>query len=80
VLRLILGEGGRLAVVGIAVGALAAAVVGRVLESLLYGVSSFDPIAYASAAALLFTVAFAANLVPALTASRIDPIKALKVD
>jgi ABC-type antimicrobial peptide transport system permease subunit len=80
VLRLILAEGGRLAVVGIALGALAAAGVGRVLESLLYGVSSFDPIAYAVAASLLFTVAFAANLFPALTASRIDPIRALKVD
>jgi predicted permease len=80
VLRLILAEGGRLAIVGIALGALAAAGVGRVLESMLYGVSSFDPIAYASAASLLFAVAFAANLFPALTASRIDPIKALKVD
>ena len=80
VLRLILAEGGRLAIVGIALGALAAAGVGRVLESMLYGVSSFDPIAYASAASLLFAVAFAANLFPALTASRIDPIKALKVE
>jgi putative ABC transport system permease protein len=80
VLRLILAEGGRLAIVGIALGVLAAAGVGRLLESLLYGVSSFDPIAYAVAASLMFTVASAANLFPALTASRIDPIRALKVD
>ena len=80
VLRLILSEGGRLALVGIAFGALAAAAVGRVLESMLYGVSSFDPIAYAIAAVLLFVVALAANLFPALTAARIDPIRALKVE
>ena len=80
VLRLILSEGGRLAIVGIVLGALAAAGVGRVLESMLYGVSGFDPIAYAVAASLLFAVALAANLFPALTAARIDPIKALKVE
>jgi ABC-type antimicrobial peptide transport system permease subunit len=80
VLRLILSEGGRLAIVGIVFGALAAAGVGRVLESMLYGVSGFDPIAYAIAAVLLFVVALAANLFPALTAARIDPIRALKVE
>jgi predicted permease len=78
--RLILSEGGRLAIVGIVLGALAAAGVGRVLESMLYGVSGFDPIAYAVAASLLFAVALAANLFPALTAARIDPIKALKAE
>ena len=45
VLRMILAEGGGLALIGLGVGALAAAGVGRVLESLLYGVSSFDPVA-----------------------------------
>ena len=80
VLRLILAEGGRLALVGIGLGAVAAAGVGRVLESLLYGVSSFDPLAYAIAAGLLLIVALAANLVPALTAATIDPVRALRTE
>jgi ABC-type antimicrobial peptide transport system permease subunit len=80
VLRLILAEGARLALVGIGLGAVAAAGVGRVLESLLYGVSSFDPLAYAIAAGLLLIVALAANLVPALTAATIDPVRALRTE
>jgi ABC-type antimicrobial peptide transport system permease subunit len=78
VLRLILAEGGRLALVGIALGVLASAAAARVLESLLYGVSGFDPAAYTIAAGVLLLVALAANLVPALTAARIDPVRALR--
>jgi hypothetical protein len=80
VLRMILAEGSRLALVGIGLGTLAAAGVGRVLESLLYGVSGFDPIAYSLAAGLLLLVALAANLMPALTAARIDPVRALRAE
>jgi macrolide transport system ATP-binding/permease protein len=78
VLRLILMQGGRLALVGIAFGALASAGVGRILESLLYGVSGFDAIAYGAAAAILLLVAAAANLVPAVAAARVDPVRALR--
>jgi ABC-type antimicrobial peptide transport system permease subunit len=78
VVRMILLQGGRLAFVGVGIGVLAAAGVGQLLESLLYGVSSFDPIAYGAAAGLLLLVAFAANLAPALSASRIDPLSALR--
>ena len=78
VLRLILAEGGRLALVGIALGVLASAAAARVLESLLYGVSGFDPAAYTIAAGVLLLVALAANLIPALTAARIDPVRALR--
>ena len=77
-MRMILGQGGRLALAGVALGALAAAGVAQVLESLLYGVSGFDPLAYAAAAGLLLLVALAANLVPALTAARVDPVRALR--
>jgi predicted permease len=80
VLRLILAEGGRLALVGIGLGAVASAAAGRLLEALLYGVSSFDPIAYTAAALLLLAVAFAANLVPALSAARVDPVRALRTE
>jgi predicted permease len=78
VLRLILFQGGRLALIGIVFGGLAAAVAGQVLESLLYGVSSFDPLAYGVAAGVLMLVALAANLAPALTAASVDPVRALR--
>jgi predicted permease len=78
VLRMMLGHGGRLALAGVALGALAAIGVGRVLGSLLYGVSGVDPLAYAAAAALLLLVALLANLVPAITAARLDPVRALR--
>jgi predicted permease len=76
--RLVLGQGGRLALVGAGIGAALAAGVGKVLESLLYGVGAFDPLAYAIATALLLAVAAAANLVPALQAARIDPMRVLR--
>jgi ABC-type antimicrobial peptide transport system permease subunit len=78
VLGMLLGQGARLACAGIAIGALGAAGAGRVLRSLIYGVSGFDPIAYGAAALLLLFVALAANLVPALAAIRIEPIRALR--
>jgi ABC-type antimicrobial peptide transport system permease subunit len=78
VLGLVLRQGGRLALAGVGVGALLAAGVGKVLESLLYGVGVFDPLAYAAAAALLLGVAAAANLMPALQAARVDPMRALR--
>jgi ABC-type antimicrobial peptide transport system permease subunit len=78
VLRLILAQGGRLALVGVALGAIASVGVGRLLESLLYGVSGFDPIAYGAAAGILLLTACLANLVPALTAARLDPVRALR--
>ena len=78
VLRLILLQGGRLALVGIALGAVASVGVGQLLESLLYGVSGLDAIAYGAAAGVLLLVACAANLIPALAAARVDPVRALR--
>ena len=78
VLRMVLWQGGRLAAVGIVLGAVAAAGTGQLLESMLYGVSGLDPMAYAVACGLLLAVAVAANLVPAITAARIDPMRALR--
>jgi predicted permease len=78
VLRMVLWQGGRLAAIGILIGAVAAAGAARLLESMLYGVSGLDPIAYAVASGLLMLAAVAANLVPALTAARIDPMRVLR--
>jgi ABC-type antimicrobial peptide transport system permease subunit len=80
VVRMILYQGGRLALAGVFAGLLGAALVGRVLESLLYGTSTYDPIAYAAAAGLLIVVALAANLRPALVASSVDPVRALQAE
>jgi predicted permease len=78
VLRSVLGHGVRRALAGAAIGAAASAAVGRVLQSLLYGVSALDPVAYTVAAGVLLAVAMAANLAPALVAARVDPIRALR--
>jgi hypothetical protein len=80
VLRLVLAQGGRLALAGIALGTVASLLIGRVLSSMLYGVSPMDPVAYSAAAGLLLFVAALANIAPALTAARIDPLKALRRD
>jgi predicted permease len=78
VVTMVLAQGCRLALVGIAIGAIASAGLGQLLESLLYGVSGFDPFAYAAAAGLLLLMAMAANLVPAVAASRVDPVQTLR--
>ena len=78
VLRMVLGQGVRLALVGVAVGALLAAGAAQVLASLLYGVSAFDPVAYAAASTALVAVALAANFWPALAASLVAPAIAIR--
>jgi predicted permease len=80
VVSLVLKHGGRLALAGIGLGLVGAALLGRVLESLLYGVSAYDPLAYGMAAVILLVVATIANLAPALAASRIDPLIALRTE
>jgi predicted permease len=80
VLTMVIMQGGRLALGGIFVGALGAALVARLLDSMLYGVSGLDPVAYVVAAGMLLLVALLANLVPAMAAARIDPVKSLRAD
>jgi predicted permease len=80
VVRMILSSGMRLTLLGVAIGALASAFLARVLEAYLYGVSSIDPVAYLGAALVLTAVAVSANLIPALRASRVSPMSALRYE
>ena len=80
ILRLIAGQGMRTAMSGIGVGVLAALALGRAMASLTYDVTVRDPATYAIAATLLFVVALAACIVPALRAARILPMVALRCE
>jgi len=80
VLRTVFAQGGKLALVGIVLGTVASLGAGQVLASMLYGVSPFDPLAFAGPAGLLLAVAGLANLAPAISAARIDPLRALRRD
>jgi putative ABC transport system permease protein len=80
VLRLIVGEGMRVALLGIAIGLAGGFALGRAVSSLVYGVTVRDPLTFGGVAAVLAIVALAATIVPALRASRVDPIVALRCD
>jgi putative ABC transport system permease protein len=80
VLRLVVGGGLRLTGAGIVIGAALAVATTRVLESMLYGVSPTDPIAFGAVALLVGAVALVASYVPARRALRIDPAETLRAD
>jgi putative ABC transport system permease protein len=80
VLALVVRGAARLAVVGIGLGLAGALVVSRGLESQLYGVTARDPATYAGLSALLAGLVLLAATLPALRASRVDPIRVLRED
>jgi len=80
VLRLILGQGARIAFFGVAIGLGAAAALARLLSSLLFSVSTSDPITFAAVSILLLAIALLACYIPARRALRVDPIIALRYE
>ena len=80
VLKLVLGQGLVLTGIGIAVGMGAALAVTRVMSSLLYGVSTTDPLTFILVPLLLTGVALAASFVPARRAMKVDPMVALRYE
>jgi putative ABC transport system permease protein len=80
VFRIVVGEGLRLALIGVGVGLIGALAATRVLRTFLYGVSAIDPVTFAVTAALLILVAVAACYFPARRATRVDPMVALRYE
>jgi predicted permease len=80
VLGMILGQGARLAGLGIVIGLLAAVGVTRIMASFLYGVRATDPVTFAGVTLLLAVVALLACYLPARRATRVDPIIALRYE
>jgi ABC-type antimicrobial peptide transport system permease subunit len=78
VVRLVVGQGMRLALAGAAVGLAGALALGRVLRSLLYEVGPADPFTYSAVLVVAMAVAAVACYLPAYRATTVDPISALR--
>jgi len=75
---LVVGQGVTLAVIGVVAGGLAAAALGRFVETQLYAVRPLDIVSFAATAGVMIGTAFIASLLPAFRALRVDPISALR--
>ncbi|HEX8184330.1 MAG TPA: FtsX-like permease family protein, partial [Blastocatellia bacterium] len=80
VLRLVIWNGLKLVLMGLAVGALAAFALTRVIANQLYGVRATDPVTFLMVCALLMLIALLACWVPARRATRVDPLIALRTE
>jgi len=80
VLGLVLVDGLRLALIGVAAGAIGALALTRLIRGLLFGISSFDPVTFAAMALALIAVTVLACLIPARRATRVDPLVALRYE
>jgi ABC-type antimicrobial peptide transport system permease subunit len=80
VVTMVLRQAGRMAAFGLVAGLLAAAVLGRLMASMLFGVSFYDAFTFSTVSVILLSVALAACWIPARRASHVDPIIALRCE
>src|SRR6185369_8589622 len=80
VLQMVLKQGTKLALVGVAIGIVAAFVLTRLMRSLLFGVTAHDPLTFVSVAALLILIAIVACYIPARRAMLVDPVVAFRYE
>jgi putative ABC transport system permease protein len=78
VLRLVVVEGMKPTALGVVIGLLGALVLGRLLSSMMFGVSATDPITFAAVSVLLIGVAVFASLIPAYRATQVEPVRTLR--
>jgi ABC-type antimicrobial peptide transport system permease subunit len=80
VLMLVVGQGVKLALAGVAIGIAGGLMLTRLMSGLLYGVHASDPVTYSAMALLLLLVALAACFIPARRAMQVDPMVALRYE
>jgi ABC-type lipoprotein release transport system permease subunit len=80
VFRIIVGEGLRLALLGVGVGLVTALALTRLLRSFLFGISAYDPLTFIGVSLILTMVAVAACYFPARRATLVDPLEALRYE
>jgi putative ABC transport system permease protein len=80
ILKMVVGQGMILALIGIALGLAAAFVLTRFMESLLFGVSARDFLTFLMIPAVLAIIAFLSTFIPAMRATRVDPMVALRYE
>jgi ABC-type antimicrobial peptide transport system permease subunit len=80
VARVVVAQGLKIVVVGVLIGVAVALALGKLVASLLYGVTPHDPVVLGAVALVLILVAIAACLVPAWRAARVDPMETLRAE